>query len=53
MITCKDCKEEYSIKDNNVYSSLLCKCRIIIYYYALGNLVEIEKGEYVKWKNKK
>ena len=45
MIICNKCREIYSIKDNGVYSSLLCRCKIIIYYYEYGNHLEITKEE--------
>lgn len=47
MVLCNLCNNPFSIKDNDVYSSMLCRCRIILYYYDLGNNVEIKREEFI------
>ena len=49
---CPYCGGELSIKDTGVYSSILCPCRIIIYYYKECNNTLIKKEDYLKWKKK-
>lgn len=50
---CPYCKSECSVKDNERFSSLLCSCRIIIFYYENCYDVEIKKEEYLAWKKQK
>ena len=50
VVKCPLCQTPISIKDNGVYSSALCHCRIVIYYYHHGNNIEITKKEYIKGK---
>lgn len=49
---CPICGEEVSIKENDRFSSLLCGCRIVIYYYDSGNHIVVTKEEYLEYKKK-
>lgn len=47
---CPLCGGDISIKDNGIYSSAMCNCRIIIWYYREGNHCEISKKSYLDYK---
>lgn len=49
---CPFCGTEGSIKDNDRFSSLLCGCRIIIFYYEACKDVVIKKEDYIEYKRK-
>lgn len=47
---CPCCGKELTIKDNGIWSSLLCSKRILIYYYESCTLREITKDEWLVGK---
>lgn len=52
-IKCLKCGVEYSMKDNERFSSMLCECGIVIYYYESCYDVFISKEQYLRWKKNK
>lgn len=50
---CPLCGSEATIKDTDRFSSLMCSCRIIIYYYDNAIDLEISKEDYLDYKQKK
>ena len=50
---CLLCGSETSIKENDRFSSILCDCRIVIYYFATGQNIVITKSEYLDYKKRK
>lgn len=50
---CPCCGGQWSVKDNDRFSSLLCDKKIIIYYYETGQNIVITKDEYLRYKKKK
>jgi hypothetical protein len=49
---CPFCGSDTSIKDNDRFSSILCGCRILIYYYDNAVDCVITKVEYLNYKQK-
>jgi len=50
---CPFCGSEATIKDNEKFSSLLCSCRILLFYYENCVNLEIKKEEYLDYKKRK
>jgi hypothetical protein len=50
---CPFCGSEATIKDNDRFSSLLCSCSILIYYYDNAIWTVITKDEYIDYKKQK
>ena len=51
-MNCLVCGSEITIKDNDRFSSALCDCRIIIYYYLHCQHIEISKNDYLAYKKR-
>jgi transposase-like protein len=50
---CPQCGREATIKDNERFSSLVCGCKCLLYYYDEGRSLEISRDEFLEYKRKK
>lgn len=50
-MVCKDCNKSITMKDNENWVSLKCKCKCAIYYPS-GHFVVIPKKVYIKNKDR-
>jgi len=46
-LKCPVCKEYYTVKDDGHFSSMKCRCGILIYYYDFCVTSEISRDDYI------